>query len=73
MKLSEITNQSRKVINKMEALYITYATYGSIQIYQELYNLVSENENSLDTDIKMQAILYKHKLHNDLLKILSLK
>lgn len=71
MKIFEITQNSRKLIKRMESLYMTYAVYNSSSAEKELWAIIEENKNSQDIDVVKQTAIYKTKLHDDLIRILS--
>jgi hypothetical protein len=71
MKITEITKQSARAIKEMRSLYITYSSYGQIDIREQLRQLTEQNINSLDADVRKEASRYKDMLIADLIKTLS--
>lgn len=69
MRLYEISNSSRKVIRKLNSLYITYSTYNTTESYTALRIMLEETSNS--TDIRDQSAAYRAKLTYDLIRMLK--
>jgi len=70
MKLTEITNTARKIIKQMNFLYIEYSTYGKVDTFHKLWNMIESNAKSEDQDIISHTLLYKNKLTSDLIRML---
>jgi hypothetical protein len=71
MKVDEITNPSRKVIQGMNSLFITYSINYNPESYENLLNLIEEGLTSDDSDVRKQAQIYKYKLYEDFIRILK--
>lgn len=71
MRVTEISNNARKIIQQMNSLFITYSTYGKVDSYYELWDMIEENIDSTDPDVRKQVLFYKIKLTNDLIRILG--
>jgi len=71
MRITEITNEARKLIKEMESLYINYSVNDSFEVRNQLSHLIEKNELSGDFDVRKQASVYQDKLHEDLIRILK--
>lgn len=71
MKLSEITNNARKIIRQMNSLYVEYSIYGKVDTFDKLWDMIEHNVTSTDPDVLSQTIIYKNKLTDDLLRMLK--
>ena len=71
MRVDEITNLSRKIIQRMNSLFITYSVNYNSESYDELLNLIENGVKSEDADVRKQAYVYQDKLHEDLIRILK--
>ena len=71
MRITEITNEARKIIKEMESLYINYSVNDSFEVRNQLSHLIEKNELSNYFDVKKQAQVYNIKLQDDLIRILK--
>jgi|688.fasta_scaffold1227914_2 hypothetical protein len=71
MRITEITNEDRKIIKEMESLYINYSVNDSFEVRNQLSRLIEKNELSNDFDVRKQAQVYNIKLQDDLIRILK--
>jgi hypothetical protein len=69
MIINEITNAAQKIIKEINSLYITYASSGSPEVEQQLWNLLQHYSNNENLDIKKQCEYYKDKLNDNLVRI----
>lgn len=71
MRVDEIANLARKVIQQMNSLFITYSVNYNNESYEELLNLIESGIDSIDADVRKQALIYDSKLTEDFIRILS--
>jgi hypothetical protein len=69
MKLAEISNRSKKIINQLNSLYISYILDPSL--YPELIELIYQCKNSNNADLNKEANIVNNKLITELIKILK--
>lgn len=69
MRLDEIAASSRKIINKLQHLYIRYTM--NSESYTELMNYLLECYKQVDQDILREAEIIKTKLQTELIKALT--
>lgn len=69
MRLFEVTNESRKIIKRLQNMYIRYSLNSFY--YVELIDYLQECKRSQDPDIIKEADLIKKKLQIEVLGILS--
>ena len=70
MGLFEITNQSRKIIKRLERLYIKYAMSGNGIYGGELLDFIREIEDSTDSDVIRERNRYESLIKEDVMNIL---
>ena len=68
MKIAEVTSDARKVIRRLQNLYLTYQL--NANTYNELMNFILEISNTGDADVLKEIAIIKAKLYNELIVIL---
>ena len=71
MKITEITKFARQIIKQLESLFVSYGTYGSIDKEHAVRTFINEHKLSEDPDIQNQCEIYKNKLNDILIRIMS--
>lgn len=69
MKITEVTAESRRTINRMKDLYMKYILDPAL--YGELLNLVENNLSSTNANVAKNASFYRDKLLEDFLQLLT--
>ena len=68
MKITEISNESRKIIKQLQNLYISYSL--NTHAYNELINYMSRISNTIDQDILREIAIIRVKLYNEVIALL---
>lgn len=68
MKITEITNEARKIINRLQNLYMSYSL--DFLTYDELMNFMLRISDTTDTDIIKELDIIKVKLYNEVIALL---
>ena len=69
MKITEITNESRKIIKRLQNLYLSYSI--NVKFYSDLMNFIEKNEDTTDVDIRREIDIIRTKLYNEIIIILG--
>ena len=70
MKITEIAPAANRIIKKLNDLWITYASYGSLNSYNDLNNFIEVNSRSEDDDVLKNIRIYDERLKESILNIL---
>lgn len=68
MKITEITLESRKIINRLQNLYMSYSL--DFLTYDELMNFILGISDITDPDIIRERDIIKVKLYNEVIALL---
>ena len=69
MKIFEITNEARKIINRLQNLYISYSL--DFRTYDELMNFMLRISDTTDPDIIKEIDIVRVKLYNEVIALLK--
>lgn len=69
MKIFEITNEARKIINRLQNLYMSYSL--DFRTYDELMNFMLRISDTTDPDIIKEIDIVRVKLYNEVIALLK--
>ena len=69
MKITEIANEARKTINKLQKMYLSYSLNASN--YNELVDFMSVIGNTTDIDVLRELDIIRVALYNEVIAILK--
>ena len=68
MRLAEISKNAADIGRKLEQYWVGYSVNNDIESYNSLRNFIDEQLNSLDHDIVNNAIIYRNRLQEEVIK-----
>jgi hypothetical protein len=69
MKITEIANEARKTINKLQKMYLSYSL--NANNYNELVDFMSVIGNTTDIDVLRELDIIRVALYNEVIAILK--
>lgn len=69
MKITEITDEARKIIKHLQHLYLSYSI--NVKFYSDLMNFIEKNDDTTNADIRREIDIIRTKLYKEIIILLG--